>query len=49
MSYNSVIEGKLYVGDYETAKDLNLLKSLGITHIVACGFDSGYFQQDSIR
>lgn len=43
MSYNA-ISNKLYVGDYEAAKDLTLLHKLGVTHIIACGFESGYFQ-----
>mmetsp|Transcript_8436 Transcript_8436/g.12670 ORF Transcript_8436/g.12670 Transcript_8436/m.12670 type:complete len:384 (-) Transcript_8436:262-1413(-) len=44
MSYDRVTEG-LYVGDYEAAKDLKILEELGITCIVACGFDSGYFEK----
>jgi len=44
MSYNEIISNKLFVGDYETAKDLSTLEKLGVTHIVACGFNSGYFQ-----
>jgi hypothetical protein len=43
MSFDRVLD-RLYVGDYETARDLNTLETLGITHIVACGFDSGHFQ-----
>ncbi len=43
MSYNS-ISSNLYVGDYEAAKDSTLLNRLGVTHIIACGFESGYFQ-----
>ena len=44
-SYNEIIKNRLYVGDYETAKDLTILDDkLGVTHIVACGFDSGYFE-----
>ncbi len=44
MSYDAVVEG-LYVGDYEAAKDLGTLEKLGVTHVVACGFDSGHFQK----
>ena len=44
MSYDAVTTG-LYVGDYEAAKDLEILEKLATTHVVACGFDSGHFQK----
>jgi len=43
MSYNAILKN-LYVGDYEAAKDLTLLEKLGVTHVVACGFDQGHFE-----
>ncbi len=42
MSCNVIVDN-LIVGDYEVAKNLPLLQHLGVTHIVACGFDKGYF------
>jgi hypothetical protein len=43
MSYNFITEN-LIVGDYTTAQNFNLLQNtLGITHIVSCGFDKGHF------
>jgi len=39
----SVISKNLIVGDYKSAQDLNQLQSLGVTHIVACGFERGFF------
>jgi hypothetical protein len=37
--YNEVIPGKLFVGDKHVAEDLLLLKAMGLTHIVSCGFE----------
>lgn len=38
MSYNFITEN-LIVGDYVTAQNFNVIQTLGITHIVSCGFD----------
>lgn len=47
MSYN-IITKNLIVGDYKTAQNFNLLKhTLGVTHIVACGFDKGFFADNN--
>ena len=43
MSYNVIITNALIVGDYKTAQDLNILCELGVSHVVACGFDKGHF------
>lgn len=40
------ISRSLYVGDYETAKNNRILQNLGITHIVSCGFNKGYFHDE---
>jgi hypothetical protein len=37
--YNEVIPGKLFVGDKHVAEDMLLLESMGVTHIVSCGFE----------
>jgi len=42
MSYNAITNA-LFVGDYKTAQDLNVLNELGVTHVVACGFEKGHF------
>lgn len=46
MSYNFISEN-LLVGDYTTAQNLKLLQeTLGVTHIVSCGFDKGHFPRN---
>lgn len=42
MGYDS-IKQNLIVGDQETAHDLKTLQKLGVTHIVSCGFEKGFF------
>ena len=37
--YNEVLPGKLFVGDKHAAEDSLLLKMMGVTHIVSCGFE----------
>uniref|UniRef100_A0A7S4I4S4 protein-tyrosine-phosphatase n=2 Tax=Odontella aurita TaxID=265563 RepID=A0A7S4I4S4_9STRA len=37
-NYSSLIHSQLYVGDLATASDAALLDTLGITHVVSCGF-----------
>ena len=42
--YDLILEdGSLIVGDYHVAQDVMMLKSLGVTHIVSCGFTRGVF------
>ena len=36
-------DSSLIVGDYHVAKDEVKLKSLGVTHVVSCGFTHGVF------
>ncbi len=46
MSYDFILDSKdLIVGDYEAARDKMLLNKLGVTHVVACGFKKGHFQE----
>lgn len=49
MSYDFILEGSLIVGDYEAAKDLNLLRRLNVTHIVACGFARGHHKHQNFH
>ena len=42
MNY-SAITNSLIVGDYKTAQDLTTLRKLGVSHVVACGFEKGHF------
>lgn len=37
------VSKSLYIGDYKTAQNNRILQSLGITHVVSCGFNEGYF------
>jgi hypothetical protein len=34
---NCIIENKLYLGNYDSAKSIEILKKSGITHILVCG------------
>jgi hypothetical protein len=44
MSYNIISENNLLVGDFKTAQDLDLLRKVGVTHIVSCGFREAFFK-----
>lgn len=46
---SEIIKSKLYLGNYDFAKDLNLLLQLGITHILVVGKELECFFQDKFE
>ena len=44
---DAIIEGKLYVGNYASAQDADLLNGHNVTHIISAGFRVGHFSTAS--
>lgn len=46
---SEIIKSKLYLGNYDFAKDINLLLQVGITHILVVGKELECFYQDKFE